>query len=154
MKNKTECQQKKGGSQNKRLVVLSGVSEAKQGELKSRYKMNETEIDLEQFTGTENYYKQSFGGIVVTDGVQYLAYNAKAFWLVDAIASHQTKHIAAVPFQIWELTVNEDKTAILTMKEDSDCPILVRQNIPYTDYPLPKIKLWLVDRVLMLPTEY
>jgi len=116
--------------------------------------MNETEIDLEQFTGTENYYKHGFGRIVVTDGVQYLAHKAKAFWLIDAIASYQAKRIATIPFQLWELTVNADKTAVLTMKEDSDCPILVSQNIPYTDYPMPKIKLWLSDRVLMLPSEY
>ena len=145
---------KKGVSKDKALVVLQGVSRTKEGELKGRCKMNETEFDLEQCTGTENYYKPSFSGIMVTDGVQYLAYNAKAFWLIDAIASHQTKHIAAVPFQIWELTVNEDKTAVLTVKEDNDCPILVKQHIPYTDYPMPKIKLWLVDRVLMLPSEY
>ena len=153
MKQETSAN-KKGVSKDKALVVLQGVNEAKQEELKGRFKMNETEIDLEQFTGTENYYKHSFSGIMATDGVQYLAYNAKAFWLIDAIASYQTKKIAAVPFQIWELTINEDKTAVLTMKEDSDCPILVKQHIPYTDYPMPKIKLWLVDRVLMLPSEY
>ena len=153
MKQKTSTN-KKGVTKDKVRVVLQGVSKAKQDELKSRCKMNETEIDLEQFTGTENYYKHGFGRLVVTDGVQYLAHQAKAFWLLDAIASYQAKHIAAIPFQIWELTVNDNKTAILTMKEDSDCPVLVKQHIPYTDYPMPKIKLWLVDRVLMLPTEY
>ena len=116
--------------------------------------MDETNIDLEQFTGTEKYYKHWLNGIVFTDGVKYLADKAGAYWLIDAVASYQTKKIAAVPFQVWELTVNPDKTAVLTMKEDSDFPALVTQRIPYTDYPMPKIKLWLSNRVLMLPSEY
>ncbi len=28
------------------------------------------------------------------------------------------------------------------------------QRIPYTDFPLPAIKLYLIDGVLMLPSEY
>jgi hypothetical protein len=152
MKNKTSAN-KKGVSKDKALVVLSGVSRAKQDGVKGRCKMYEASIDLEQFTGSETCYRHWLN-IHYTEGVKYLADNAKAHWLIDAIASYQTKKIVGVPFQIWELTINEDKTAVLTMKEDSDCPILVKQHIPYTDYPLPKIKLWLVDRVLMLPSEY
>ena len=31
---------------------------------------------------------------------------------------------------------------------------LVTQNIPFTDFPLDTIDLWLCDGVLMLPSEY
>ena len=87
--------------------------------------------------------------------VKYLADKAEAYWLIDAIASWQVeKKVRNCPFQIWELKVNKDRTAILTMKEDTDEPELVKQKIPYTDFPLDYQKLYLVDRVLMLPSEY
>ena len=111
------------------------------------------EGDLEQFTGTVNYF-QHFTGIKYTDGVKYVAQSGSAYWLIDAIISHQTNpKVKAAPFQIWELTVNS-KSGILTVKEDSSEPILVEQELPYTDFPLQHIKLYLIDKVLMLPSEY
>ena len=41
-----------------------------------------------------------------------------------------------------------------TMQEDSDQPVLVRQEIEYSDFPLDKIELWLIDGVLLLKSEY
>lgn len=110
--------------------------------------MNLKELDM--FTGTENYYKHWAGFGVYTDGVLYLAEKANAYWLLDAIFSYRRKE----SFQLWELKVNKDKSCILTMKEDSDSPILVKQEIEWTDFPLDYIKLYLIDGVLLLPSEY
>jgi hypothetical protein len=79
-----------------------------------------------------------------------MAERGKAYWLIDAIASYRRKE----PFQVWSLEVAEDKTAVLQMKEDSDKPSLVRQEIPFTDFPLRKIEFFLIDGVLILPSEY
>jgi len=43
-----------------------------------------TEAELEQFIGTEHYYQNPFG-IKYTDGIQYLAERAQAFWLIDGV---------------------------------------------------------------------
>ena len=63
------------------------------------------------------------------------------------------------------MVVNKDKSAVLTMKEDSNTPELVRQEIPYTDFPLDNIKFyvelggygsmedWTTCQVLMLRSE-
>lgn len=111
------------------------------------------QADLDQFTGTEKYYKHMFG-IKYTDGVMYLANNAKAFWLIDLVASYQGKH-KNKPFQVWKLEVDTEKnSAIATMREDTNSPVLVSQRIGYTDFPLPEIKLYLIDNVLLLPSEY
>ena len=56
--------------------------------------------DLEQFTGTEHWYKHQFGGHY-TDGVRYLAQTAGAYWLIDAIFSYRR----AERFQVWTLEV-------------------------------------------------
>ncbi|MDD4183068.1 MAG: hypothetical protein PHT53_04540 [Candidatus Omnitrophica bacterium] len=109
--------------------------------------------ELNQFTGTENYYKHWLGKIVYTDGVKYLADKAEAHWLIDLIASYQPT-IKNVPFQVWVLKVNADKSAEVTMHADADKPALIRQAIKYTTFPLDEIKLWLIDGVLILPSEY
>lgn len=113
-----------------------------------------TETDLNQFIGTEHYYKHWLG-FNYTDGVKYLAEKAKAYWLLDLIGSYQSgKKGRKEPFQIWTLEVNEDNSAVAYMKEDSNSPILVKQEIPLTDFPLKTIQLYLIDGVLLLPSEY
>jgi hypothetical protein len=112
------------------------------------------QADLDQFIGTQQWWAHWTKRITFTDGVKYLAETAGAFWLVDAIASWQIER--KEHFQLWELHVNRDETpmAVLTMREDCDQPELIRQEISYTDFPLEKIKLYLIDGVLLLPSEY
>ena len=114
------------------------------------------EADLAQFCGTENWWKHWTGRLTFTDGVKFLAEKAGAFWLIDLVASHQTAKLRREEFQIWILTVDRNRTpvAVATCQADTDKPILVRQEIDYTDFPLPSIKLWLVNGALMLPSEY
>ncbi len=107
-----------------------------------------TENELRQFTGTEQYYRHYLGGLY-TDGVQYMAGKAGAFWLLDVIFSYRRKE----PFQVWKLKV-KDRIGVVTMREDTGQPVKVRQEIPYTDFPLAEIKLYLIDGVLLLPSEY
>ena len=109
--------------------------------------------------GTEGYIKHALNrNLVFTDGVNQLREDADAYWLVDAIASYSRKE----EFQLWELEVFADKTAVLTMKEDTNTPVLVEQKIHYTDFPLESIKFYVelgsIDGynpifVLMLPSE-
>ena len=109
-----------------------------------------TESDLSQFIGTVNYHRHWLGG-VYTDGVQYLAEQVGAYWLIDAIFSYRRRE----SFQIWTLKKNaDDNGAVLTMQEDTGEPIKVRQKIPYTDFPLDQISLYLIDGVLLLTSEY
>lgn len=111
------------------------------------------ELNLSQFTGTEHWYKHMFGIVTYTDGIKYLADEAQAYWLLDIVASYQPKH-KDKPFQIWKLTVNEDKTAVITMKEDSNKPVLVKQKIAYTDFPLDEIEFYCIDGIMLLKSEY
>ncbi len=130
--------------------------------------------NLQQFCGSEQYYKHWLG-ILYTDGIKYLAENAQCFWLLDAIASHQPrvrrKH-SLTEFQLWFLHVGNKhefikprslrggtpspNAAVLTCWEDSPTPEtkpVIIQQIPFTDFPLPEIKLYLQDKVLLLPEE-
>jgi len=124
----------------------------------------ELEANLPHFTGTESYtnlrYPWLRSRFLLTEGTKYLAETAKAFWLMDAIASHQTnQQVAAEPFQVWKLTVNEQKQAALVCTDGNET-VLVRQEIPYSDFPLSEITLYaeqsdyLAGRVVMLTSEY
>lgn len=114
-------------------------------------------LNLHQFTGTGNYYRHPLG-IVYTDGVQYLAQEAGAYWLIDAIASWQIDPVILNDWmlqeiQFWKLQVNSDNSAVLSCERDTD-DVVLTQDIPFTDFPLESIKLYLNHKVLMLPSEY
>lgn len=119
-------------------------------------KAQNIQITLNNFTGTENWYKhQLFRQYLYTDGVQYLAKEAACYWLLDRIFAlqYEMSIIAAEPFQSWVLNVNPDNSAQLIC-EDGNYRKLHEEIIPYTDFPLPTIGFFLIDRVLLLPSEY
>lgn len=122
------------------------------------------EAELAGFIGTEGYTNLRYPWLrqrfLLTDGVKYLADQAKAYWLMDAIASHQTsKAVAAEEFQFWKLEVNEQRAAVLICT-DGNNKELARQDIPCTDFPLTSITLYaaldecLGGLVVMLTSEY
>ena len=106
------------------------------------------------FTGTAQWFRYPlFRGYSYTEGVQYMAEHGGAYWLMDAIFSWQTApEVKVEPFQSWTLTV-KDHSAVLTATDGNGRQI-AQQEIEYTDFPLPKIKLFLTDHVLLLPSEY
>ncbi|NER93495.1 MAG: hypothetical protein F6J86_06610 [Symploca sp. SIO1B1] len=93
-----------------------------------------------------------------TDGVQYLAEHGEAYWLIDAIASWQTdprvsQDAMLQQFQFWTLTVNDDHSARLVCERDEG-NVALTQDIPFTDFPLKRVKLYFQNGVVLLPSEY
>ena len=109
--------------------------------------------ELLQFIGTENWYKHWAGLLHYTDGIKYLADKAGAYWLVDLVASYQHK-LKGAPFQLWSIKVNDDKTAVVEMREDIGLEPLVTQRIEFTDFPLADFEFYISNGVLMLKGEY
>ena len=129
-----------------------------------------TTHDLKQFTGD----LQRFGSplhrpVIWSPGVNYVAEQAGAFWLIDAIASH-IKHGSELKaaakederlqsLQFWALEVNlGEQSAVLTCQADTGCKPAARQVIEYTDFPLEKIDIWAgydgTHWTLYLPSEH
>jgi len=116
--------------------------------------------ELVQFTGTEHYYKH-FTGLKYTDGIKYLADKTNCYWFIDIVASYQQSNLTDafgqvkdINFQIWTLRVFKDRTAVVTMKEDTDGEPRVSQDIEYTDFPLDEIEVYCIDNVMLLKSEY
>ena len=127
------------------------------------------EAALSQCTGSEQYHYNSIArasGIVYTEGVRTLCLMAAAWWILDAIASHQPRcrtDESLRYMQFWTLSVTDNSGVLICERDEGD--IAIRQNIPMTDFPLPSARIWLeageaiIDdesraiMVAMLPSE-
>lgn len=107
--------------------------------------------------------------VAFTEGVKYLAEQADAFWLIDAIASRQggdrfwniggeLMRRPRPASQIWSLTVHWiSGGALLECRSGEGMPAEVREMIPFAEFPLTEIDLYVrregEREVLMLPSE-
>ena len=132
--------------------------------------------DLNGFTGCDQWTRHWLNrNIIYSEGMAYVAEHAGggAFWLIDAIASHEAGPMIAALRQadsdfdylhFWYLTVDTERhTAVLECRLDSEQPAVVAQEIEYTDFDLGSIKLYVAVTegsdgnpvwVIMLPSEY
>jgi hypothetical protein len=120
---------------------------------------------LSQFIGTEAYHRWSllFPRHVLTDGAKYVADNggqSGAYWLMDAIASydrHPKMTQKLRDFQFWKLT-RSGNTATLVCTDGNSDKAKITQKIPFTDFDLDEITLWVQQSgnmtVIHLPSEY
>ena len=112
---------------------------------------------LAQFSGTERYHR-THPGLLATDGAKYLADAAGAYWLLDIVWSVLPK--INDDFAVLELAREEGSNRAEVLIHDGREPRTVYhcQAIPYTDFPLQGIKLYVQEnglkRVVMLPSEY
>lgn len=106
-------------------------------------------LDLSQFYGTENYYRH-ISGKLYTDGVQYFARNAGAYWFVDLVLLELDQ--GDEPFLVVMLTVkNEEAEIVIT---DGNYEVLARKSIEWTDCPEGEYTFYICDGVMMLSSEY
>ena len=107
--------------------------------------------NLMQFIGTEHYW--SVMGHNVTDGIKFLMENGASWLVTDIIGWQCDSKVKGKSFQIWRLEVKDNK-GVLTMREDSNMPVVIRKEYSYTDFPLDEIEIWVVDGIMLLPSEY
>jgi hypothetical protein len=117
-------------------------------------KKEELQNIIAHATGTTAYHRYSPIPVypVITDGVLAAAEAAGCFWLLDIIGSYQGNIKLDTNFQVWTLTVKDDKSAVV--KGFNDTTLIIRQKIKYTDFPLKEFKLYLIRGVILLPNEY
>jgi hypothetical protein len=100
-----------------------------------------TQADLDQFTGSEHWYRHALvPSLLFTDGAKHVADAAGAYWLLDeiALAQRHQKAVAAEEFQVWILKVSADHTSPVKMAmTTSSSPS--RSNSPSPIFPLPEI---------------
>jgi hypothetical protein len=111
---------------------------------------------LAQFTGSQNFYRHGLvREVLYTEGAEYVADTAGAYWLLDEIALAQ-RYIIPVKredFQVWDLKVNADQSAMLTCGDGNGREVYSKP-VPFTDFPEPGIRFYYADWVIHLPSEY
>lgn len=111
--------------------------------------------DLQNFRGgSEQFYRHSLTRVVYSDGVNYVAETAGAYWLIDKIATLQMKaEVRAEEFQVWKLRVTAESTAVLVCEDGNDI-VVHSEEINYTDFPAPGVRLYFGQGAIILPEEY
>ena len=117
--------------------------------------------ELRNFYGTERYYRTN-PGLLVTDGVKFLADKAHCYWLLDMVWSYlPVLRKSRDTFFVVVLTKEgvRDPGAVFSIQDDiPPNQTCAQQAIEYTDFPLDEIVLYLSateeEFVLMLRSEY
>lgn len=120
------------------------------------FKVITEEIQLRQFTGSENWHRPGINrSVLFTDGAKYVADQGGAHWLLDiiAIAQQHDNRVSAEEFQVWKLSVAKVRSAT-ALCEDGNDTVVYSQPIPFTDFPLETITLYFANNVIHLPSEY
>jgi hypothetical protein len=122
--------------------------------------VNKIKAELQQFIGSETFYKIPLIGTRFTDGIKYLADNAECFWLVtdaSVIAKSLKSKSYFVTVDFKRLSENERAEkqceAIINYSDGND-NIFETHRYNVTDFPLDELRLYFVDDTLMLPSEY
>ena len=124
-------------------------------ETQQRFSPSENAHDLKQFSGTEEWYKNvSMPHLLYTEGVKHLFESRNCYWLGNLIAGIHLFNRVIKPedFVTCELTT-EGSEGMLTFTDGND-NVLHEEKIPFTDFPDKGVTIWLVNDVLMLPSEY
>jgi hypothetical protein len=110
---------------------------------------------LRNYYCTENYhYNPMYRKLRYTDGVKAFAEHAGggAYWFLDIIGTEFLSK-ADPRFCVISLIVTDDSWKI-EMQADSDMPLLYSREGDFTDCPEGVWKFYLIDNVMLLPSEY
>ncbi len=109
---------------------------------------------LNEFTGSQCIYRHPLTKLVYTEGVQFLAEKFGCYWLLDRILieARLNRILSREEFQVWILSRKEQGFQLTC--EDGNGRVLFFNAIEYSDFAAGKVTLWLVDGVLLLPSEY
>ena len=122
--------------------------------------VNEIKERLQYFNGTEMFYQIPLLKTRFTDGLKYLAEVAECFWLItdtSVIAKSLMNRSEFITIDFKKLCEEERESkgfdAIITYSDGNDT-ILEKQGYRATDFPLDELRLFFVNDILMLPSEY
>lgn len=111
--------------------------------------------DLQNFRGgSEQFYRHSLTRLLYSEGVKYVAETAGAYWLIDKVATLQMKSaVRAEEFQVWKLRVTDDRKGTLVCEDGNDVAVY-SEEISFTDFPAPGVRIWYQHGTMIVPEEY
>lgn len=108
--------------------------------------------EFRHHTGSDTRYRHNLARrVVYTPGVQELAEECQAYWLIDTIAfmvdspelvKAWQKDYRLEALQFWRLEVSQDDSAKLFVQADSGVEPAYLVDIPFTDFPYSSVDIW------------
>lgn len=128
--------------------------------------MSDLAYKLLAFTGTDQWHRHSLNrDLIWTDGVDFFAREAEAYWFLDLVALGINGKEGIVPavkadpggFAVVLLRVRNE-SALIEAYDDIPGRCLYQERVEFTDCPEGDWKFYLVDDgdhvTLLLPSEY
>ncbi len=115
---------------------------------------------LEDFRGTEMFYKSATVKCRYTEGIKYLAETAHCYWMLSdssIVAETLMKQSYFITVDFKRLTEKEqqkEKCEAVIIYSDGNDNVLKTQKYISTDFPLDELRMFYVDNTLLLPSEY
>lgn len=95
---------------------------------------------------------------ISTEGIMRFAEEKGAFWFLDIMASHQPDIPTDDHFQLWRLEKTPEGGAVATCRRDTNDPVIVKQEIEYTDFPDDSFECYVIleggQQICLLKSEY
>jgi len=113
---------------------------------------------LRQFTQIDGWYHHWLNRFVYSDGVKWLSDQGDCRWLLTDIAFYQLRiksdYPQFEPFQIWHFkSVSANHVALKCLDGNSQTPF-IQDEVEVLQCAFTEITLWLVNGMLLLPSEY
>ncbi len=112
-------------------------------------------MNLDQFTGTDNYYRHQ-SGLLYTDGDSVPCRRGQGI-LADRRNRFAPEATQEEPTSSGVPTLGTggaDRQAVLTARRTRIVPISCGREIEYTDFPLAYVKVYVEGGILLLPSEH
>lgn len=108
--------------------------------------------ELEQFYGTENWYRVPPFQILITDGVKHFVEKGEASWAVSDILATAT---ALKQQMLVAVVTSKDGKAIIEYEDGNYNKFeFATAKYPHTDLEEGVYRFYVMDGVMLLPSEY
>jgi len=109
--------------------------------------------ELTNFVGTKYWYQHpQNNAMTFTDGVKYFAERAQSYWLLGVIVTEYFPMLKDHPLLV--ITAESQREHCVIFVTDGNENQLQSKHIPYTTLIEGQWKFYLMDNVLLLPSEY
>lgn len=112
--------------------------------------------NLEQFIGSERFYRLGLTPIISTEGIKYFADTCECYWLLDLITINLFKLHQQLGYLFIDIDVNKRHTVHITVRQDKGMPVVFekKQRDVCEVIPVGSYRFYLMNNTLLLPSEW
>lgn len=122
---------------------------------------DELNRQLAGYSGTDTYYCLPYQSeadkpkTIYTNGVRAMARKCDAYWLIQLIeeTQHTEEGIDDQPFQVYRIS-STGNNVLIVVDDGREVPEFTFKTNLVQRFPVGDFKVWCVDNVILLPSEY